>query len=132
MLVTLFGITTSVREVQPENADWPMLVTLSGITTSVREMQSVNAQLSMEVTPGANVTEKGVLPPLINPAALSAIPTLLPFTTPPVCPTTTATGTAAADGSADRGRRLVRMRKARVREISFFMWVYLQSFVLPS
>jgi hypothetical protein len=62
---------------------------------------------------------------------VSAASTSASVTTPPVCPTTTGTGSAAADGNADRGRRLVRMRKTRERVRSFFMWVYLQSFVLP-
>ena len=32
MLVTLFGIVTEVRPLQPEKAEFPMLVTLLGIT----------------------------------------------------------------------------------------------------
>ena len=39
MLVTLAGIVTLVRLVQPENASEPMLVTLSGIVTLVRLVQ---------------------------------------------------------------------------------------------
>ena len=39
MLVTLFGIVTFVRPLQPENADFPMLVTLSEIVTLVRLLQ---------------------------------------------------------------------------------------------
>ena len=36
MLVTLLGIVTLVRPVQPANAVSPMLVTLSGMVTLVR------------------------------------------------------------------------------------------------
>jgi hypothetical protein len=39
MLVTLLGIVTLVRPVQPENAEDPMLVTLLGIVTLVRPVQ---------------------------------------------------------------------------------------------
>ena len=37
MLVTLFGIVTLVRDVQPWKALLPMSVTLSGIVTLVRD-----------------------------------------------------------------------------------------------
>ena len=40
MLVTLLGIVTLVRLVQPSNASSPMLVTLLGIVTLVRLVQS--------------------------------------------------------------------------------------------
>ena len=40
MLVTLSGIVTLVRLLQPENASSPMLVTLSGIVTLVKLQQS--------------------------------------------------------------------------------------------
>ena len=40
MLVTLSGIVTLVRDVQPLKASSPMLVTLSGIVTLVRDVQS--------------------------------------------------------------------------------------------
>ncbi len=43
MLVTLFGIVTLVKLLQPENASTPMLVTLSGIVTLVKPVQSQNA-----------------------------------------------------------------------------------------
>ena len=43
MLVTLLGIVTLVRLVQPENASFPMLVTLLGIVTLVRLVQPENA-----------------------------------------------------------------------------------------
>ena len=39
MLVTLLGIVTLVRLVQPANAQSPMLVTLLGIVTLVRLVQ---------------------------------------------------------------------------------------------
>ena len=39
MLVTLAGIVTEARPVQPQNAYWPMLVTLVGITTEVSPVQ---------------------------------------------------------------------------------------------
>ena len=39
MLVTLFGIVTLVRLVQPENAFSPMRVTLLGIVTDVSPLQ---------------------------------------------------------------------------------------------
>ena len=39
MLVTLSGIVTLVRDVQPQKASPPMLVTLSGIVTLVRDSQ---------------------------------------------------------------------------------------------
>ncbi len=43
MLVTLLGIVTLVRLLQPENAESPMLVTLLGIVTLVRLLQPENA-----------------------------------------------------------------------------------------
>ena len=43
MLVTLSGIVTLVRPVQPLNAEAPMLVTLSGIVMLVRPVQLRNA-----------------------------------------------------------------------------------------
>ena len=39
MLVTLSGMVTEVREVQPEKAEYPMLVTPFGMVTEVREVQ---------------------------------------------------------------------------------------------
>ena len=50
MLVTLSGIVTLVRLVQPENASSPMLVTLLGIVTLVRLVQPENASSPMLVT----------------------------------------------------------------------------------
>ena len=40
MLVTLSGIVTLVRDLQPKKAYNPMLVTLPGIVTLVRDVQS--------------------------------------------------------------------------------------------
>ena len=39
MLVTLSGIVTLVKPLQPENAEDPMLVTLSGLVTLVKPLQ---------------------------------------------------------------------------------------------
>ena len=50
MLVTLSGIVTLVRPLQPLNAQSPMLVTLSGIVTPVSPLQSKNAWSPMRVT----------------------------------------------------------------------------------
>ena len=41
MLVTLSGIVTLVRDLQPAKADQSMLVTLSGIVTLVRDLQQI-------------------------------------------------------------------------------------------
>src|SRR5437660_102109 len=61
MLVTLSGILTLVRLVQPENAP-PMLVTLPGIVTLVRLVQDKNARFSMLVTlPGIVTLVRRVL-----------------------------------------------------------------------
>ena len=43
MLVTLSGIVTLVRDLQPLKACWPMLVTPSGIVTLVRDAQPAKA-----------------------------------------------------------------------------------------
>ena len=40
MLVTLSGIVTLVKPLQPSNAPLPMLVTLSGIVMLVKPLQS--------------------------------------------------------------------------------------------
>ena len=45
MLVTLLGIVTLVRLVQEENAPPPMLVTLLGIVTLVRLVQSMERRV---------------------------------------------------------------------------------------
>ena len=50
MLVTLEGITTEVKPLQPLNADCPMLVTLEGISTDVKALQPENAYSPMLVT----------------------------------------------------------------------------------
>ena len=50
MLVTLFGIVTLVRPVQPENARSPMGVTRLGRVTLVRPVQPENAWSPMRVT----------------------------------------------------------------------------------
>ena len=39
MLVTLFGIVTDVKPLQPANAKAPILVTLLGIVTDVKPLQ---------------------------------------------------------------------------------------------
>ena len=39
MLVTLSGSSMVVKELHPENADFPMLVTLSGSSMVVKELQ---------------------------------------------------------------------------------------------
>jgi hypothetical protein len=46
MLVTLLGIVTLVRPVQPENAAYAMLVTLLGMVMLVRPVQPENARVS--------------------------------------------------------------------------------------
>lgn len=43
MLVTLSGIVTEVREVQPSKAELPMLVTLSGMVIEVKPLQPEKA-----------------------------------------------------------------------------------------
>ncbi len=43
MLVTLLGMVTEVRPLQPEKAQFPMLVTLLGMVTEVRCLQSLKA-----------------------------------------------------------------------------------------
>ena len=43
MLVTLSGIVTLIKPLQPENAKSAMLVTLDGIVTVVRLLQPWNA-----------------------------------------------------------------------------------------
>ena len=45
MVVTLFGIVTEVRPLQPEKAPSPMKVTLFGIVTEVRPLQFSYLQL---------------------------------------------------------------------------------------
>ena len=43
MLVTFSGIVTSVKPLQPLNAELPMFVTLPGSVTSVKPLQPLNA-----------------------------------------------------------------------------------------
>ena len=50
ILVTLLGIVTLVRVVQPWNAEPPILVTLLGIVTLVRLVQPKNALSPMATT----------------------------------------------------------------------------------
>ena len=50
MLVTLEGITTEVKPLQPENALLLMLVTLEGIWMEVKPLQPWNAPPPMLVT----------------------------------------------------------------------------------
>ncbi len=44
MLVTLSGMVTLVRLLQPENAPFPMVVTLLGMVTLVKLLQDSNAR----------------------------------------------------------------------------------------
>ena len=62
MLVTLDGIVTDVRPLQPENAEAPMLVTLEGIVNDVRPLQFQNATLLINLTPSGIFTEDGHVP----------------------------------------------------------------------
>ena len=50
IVVTLFGIVTLVKPVQPWNVEGPMLVTPLGIVTLERLVQPENAEPPMEVT----------------------------------------------------------------------------------
>ena len=63
MLVTLLGIVTEVRPLQPEKAELPILVTLLGIETEVRPLQPEKAELPMLVTLLGIVTEVRPLQP---------------------------------------------------------------------
>ena len=63
--MTLPGIVTLVRLVQPENASWPIDVTLSGIVTLVSPVQPENAESPILVTlPSVGITL--ALHPAIN------------------------------------------------------------------
>ena len=73
MLVTLSGIVTDVRPVQPEKAAYPTLVTLSGIVTDVRPVQPEKALFPILVTLSGIVTdvrpeqpEKAAYPTLVT------------------------------------------------------------------
>ncbi len=71
MLVTLLGIVTEVKPVQPEKAQFPMLVTLLGIVTEVKPLQLEKALFLMLVTlydTELYVTEEGII---ISPEYLS-------------------------------------------------------------
>lgn len=48
ILVTLSGIVTLVKPVQPENSSSPMLVTLSESVMLVKPVQPQNARLSLK------------------------------------------------------------------------------------
>ena len=50
MLVTLFGMITFVKPVQPENVMFPMLVTLLGIIILVNLSHLINAVFPKTVT----------------------------------------------------------------------------------
>ena len=50
ILVTLFGMVTEARLVQPSNALFPILGTLFGMVTEVRDEQNSNALLPILVT----------------------------------------------------------------------------------
>ena len=57
MLVTLPGIVTEVKPLQPEKAPYSMLVTLLGIVTEVRLVHSAKSLAPMLVTLLGIVTE---------------------------------------------------------------------------
>ena len=50
MYTTLFGMTTSDKELQAKNARSPILVTLFGMTTSDKELQKENTPSPILVT----------------------------------------------------------------------------------
>lgn len=50
ILVTLSGIITEARDVQPLNAEPPILVTPSGITTDSRDLQPIKAPAPIFLT----------------------------------------------------------------------------------
>jgi hypothetical protein len=51
MLVTLLGIVTEVKLLQPEKAPFPMFVTLLGIVTEVKPLQPEKAPPAMDSIP---------------------------------------------------------------------------------
>ena len=57
MLVTPWGSTTRVKPVQPSKAEPPISVTLPGMVTLVRTVQPWNAPLQMLVTPLSITTD---------------------------------------------------------------------------
>ena len=79
MLVTPLPMVTEVRPVQPEKAESPMLVTLSGMLTEVRLEQPEKAPQPMLVTLSGMVTEVAhplhfttILLLIINPSLVSS------------------------------------------------------------
>ena len=64
MFVTLDGIVTFAKPLQPENAEPPIRVTPSGITTSASLLQSLKAEAPMFVTLGGITTLTSSLQPL--------------------------------------------------------------------
>ena len=58
MVVTLLGIVTLVKLLQPSNAELPIEVTLSGIVTLSKLLQSKNASPPIEVTLSPEEIEK--------------------------------------------------------------------------
>ena len=50
MFVTLAGIVTLVKPLQPENAKFPIFITLFGILTPVKSLHPSNAEGPMDVT----------------------------------------------------------------------------------
>ena len=63
MNITPFGIVTDIRLLQSRNASSPMRVTLSGIVTDIRRVQSRNAYAPMRVTLSGIVTDVRPLQP---------------------------------------------------------------------
>ena len=59
ILVTLFGIVTSLRALHSQNAFLPISVTLLGIITSVRALQPQNAHSPISVTLSGIFTSEG-------------------------------------------------------------------------
>ncbi len=65
MLVTLLGIVTEVRPVQPEKAEFPMLVTLFGIVTEVAQGLHLTTVLSFISRPSSVLSSTKVAPQLL-------------------------------------------------------------------
>ena len=71
MLVTLFGIVTSVRPVQYENAEFPMPFTVDGIVTEVRFLQDENTLPAMPLAPvRSRLPEGAVVFPTAQPSTI--------------------------------------------------------------
>ena len=77
MLVTLLGIVTEVRPVQPEKADAPILVTLLGMVMEVRSEQPKNACSPIVVTLLGMVTEVRPVQPEKAKCAIPFVPSLM-------------------------------------------------------